>query len=95
MAEVTKQDIEKVHSRIDDLVTVNTSIQVSIGKIEQRFEDLKIPEQPCCFIKKHLKNHQHTASLWQKPLVRTVIDLVKMAIVATAAYLFASSKARS
>ena len=98
MSEVTKEDlaivhskIGEVHQRIDDMVTCNTAIQVSIAKIEQRFEDLVIPKQParpCQFFSEHIKNHKDTASLWQRPLVKTVIDLAKMGIVAGVTYLF-------
>jgi len=91
MSEATKEDVNAVHKRIDELVTVNTAIQVSIGRIEQRFEDLNIPQQPCSFFSQHIKNHKNIASLWQKPLVRTVIDLVKLGIVAAATYLFVRS----
>lgn len=92
MAEVTKEDVNAIHRRIDDLVTLDTALQVSIGRMEQRLQDLKIPQQPCQFIKKHLNNHKDTANLWQKPLVKTLIDLVKMGIVAAVTYLFVRSR---
>jgi hypothetical protein len=98
MSEVTKEDmtvvhnkIGEVHQRIDDIVKCNTAIQVSIGKIETRFESLHIPtipERPCQFFEDHLKDHKESVRIWQRPLVRTIVDLAKMAIVAGLTWLF-------
>lgn len=102
MAEVTKEDltqvyskIGEVHKRIDDIVTCNTAIQISVAKIDTKFESFKIPEpteRPCEFIKDHLEDHKETVRLWQKPFVRTFVDLIKMAIVAGATWLFVRLK---
>jgi hypothetical protein len=104
MSEVTKEDltvvhnkIGEVHQRIDDIVTCNTAIQVSIAKIEQRFEDLVIPpapRQPCQFFEDHLKDHKESVRIWQRPVVRTIVDLAKMAIVAGLTWLFVRGKSK-
>ena len=91
MAEVTKQDISELHKRIDEVVEIVTDVRVSQGKMETRLEMLvipEIPERPCQFLETHMKKHKETIQLWEKPLVRTVIDLVKMAIVAVVTWLF-------
>ena len=105
MSEVTKEDLTQVHTkigqvhkRIDDIVTCNTAIQISVAKIETKFESFTVPvipdapERPCEYIKEHLEDHKETVRLWQKPIVRTLVDLIKMAIVAMATYLFVRSK---
>ncbi len=88
MSEVTKEDIAAVHSRIDEIVTCNTAIQVSIGKIQQRFEDLTIPKQPCSELRNHIKDHKENVRIWQRPIVHTIVDLVKLGIVAFLTYVF-------
>lgn len=95
MSEVTKQDISNLHKRIDDLVEVTTTVRISLTRIETRFESMPeppepvvLPERPCPFFKEHVKDHKAAAGLWQKPLVRTAIDIVKLAIVAGATWLF-------
>lgn len=102
MSEVTREDltivhnkIGEVHQRIDDMVTCNTAIQVSIAKIEQKFEDLVIPEppnRPCQFFEEHIKDHKESVRIWQRPVVRTVVDLVKMAVVAVLTWIFVRSR---
>ena len=95
MSEVTKADIievhrkiEGVHKRIDEGVKCNTKIQVSLAKIETNLEALIIPEQPCRFLNTHIGDHKSKEGVWHSTAVRTTIDLIKMAIVAGATWLF-------
>jgi len=98
MSEVTKADIAEVHNRIDQVNTTMTEVKVEMAEIKTT---LKMqpgpPKQPCSFhndlkndFDTHIGDHKETASLWQKPLVRNVIDLVKMAIVGGVAWFFGS-----
>lgn len=92
MSEVTKQDIGNLHKRIDDLVEVTTTVRISLTRIEMRFESMpkpiELPERPCTFFKEHIKDHKKTIGIWHNSLVRTAIDIVKLAIVAVVTWLF-------
>jgi len=89
MAEVEKADIQKLHERLDKM-TENflMPINVSVGKLEQRFEDLKIPLQPCKTLNDHLSEHRKSRNIWQGGIVGFVLGLMKMGIVLAAGYLF-------
>ena len=96
MAEVTKEDIAEVHKRIDLVNVTMTEVKVSMAEIKTTLSfQPKMPDRPCEYqvdLKKdfdgHLDDHKETKKTWQKPIVRTVIDLVKMAIVALVTWLF-------
>lgn len=93
MSEVTKADIQRVHERLDKMVTeCLMPIKVGFGKLEQRFDDLVIPKQPCKSLSAHLKKHKETKTLWNSSIVRLMFDLVKMGIVAFFTWLFVKSK---
>lgn len=48
MAEVTKEDIGKVHSRLDSLVEEQTRSRVAIGRIETILQMMPpLPTRPC------------------------------------------------
>lgn len=72
MSEVTKEDLK----------TINDSIGKVHGRIDELVKDCLTPiKVDIGVLKQQFKDHIENASLWQKPLVRTVFDLVKMAIV--------------
>ena len=93
MSEVTKEDITGVHNRIDMVNTTMTDIKVEMAEIKTTLKMQPAPPaRPCSFhndlkddFEEHIGDHKETASLWQKPLVRNVLDLIKMAIVGGAA----------
>lgn len=60
----------------------------TIGKLEQRFDDLIIPKQPCKILTDHLAGHSEKKKLWDRGLVGFVFGLLKMGIVLAAGYLF-------
>lgn len=98
MSEVTKEDLNvvhnkigEVHKRIDEMVTCNTKIQVSVAKIQTKLETLVIPatpDRPCSNFKEHVEEHKKIRSIWENSLIKVSIDLAKLAIVAGATYLF-------
>jgi hypothetical protein len=86
--EVTVDDINRLHERVDKLVDCNEKTVVDIAVIKTKLEGLVIPKQPCDALAEHLNNHKENRRVWQRPLVRTVVDLVKMAVVAGLTWLF-------
>lgn len=89
MAEVEKADIEKLHERLNKMTdTCLTPIKVSVGKLEQRFDDLKIPDQPCESLSEHLAEHRKNRGIWHGSLAGFVFSLIKMGVVLAAGYLF-------
>jgi len=83
-----KADIEKLYGKIDELVRVNTEVQVDIAVIKTEMKNFRIPVQPCSKLTQHLESHRQTKTLWNSAAVRTVMDLVKMGIVLAIGYLF-------
>jgi len=100
MAEVTKADIGELHKRIDILADRQNDTNIVLAKIDTTLKLLpKLPSRPCdqhnqlkTEFDGHLTAHKETKQTWQRPLVRTVVDLVKMAIVATVTWLFLRQK---
>ena len=88
MSEVTKQDIAELYNRIDYLNATMTTVQVTMMKIETTLKmQPGLPARPCTSLTEHIAEHQEIKDTWQKPIIRTVIDLAKMAVVATVTYL--------
>ena len=96
MIEITKQDITDVHTRIDQVNETMTEVKVTMAEIRTTLRlQPKLPTRPCNFhtdlrkdVEGHLEDHKETKQTWQKPIVRTVIDLAKMAVVAGVTWLF-------
>ncbi len=99
MNEATKSDIHEVHQRIDTMVEHQNQTNVELARIATRLELLpkppKPPKRPCHFhdelrseVADHLGSHAETKRLWRTPIVKTVIDVVKLAVVAGLTYLW-------
>lgn len=96
MSEVTKQDISELHKRVDKVVEHTTEIRVTVARIETTLKMApKFPDRPCPDLvavqknfNSHVTDHKETVKMWQKPIVRTVVDLIKLTIVAVVTWLF-------
>lgn len=99
MSEVTKEDIAEVHKRIDKVGEHQNRTNIALARIETKLEMLPeppdLPARPCeqhVSLKEdfdgHIIDHKETKQTWQRPVVRTLIDLVKMAVVAGVTWLF-------
>ena len=93
MSEVTKADINEVHKRIDRMVEHQNQTNLSLVRIETKLEML--PERPCdqhvslkADFEGHISDHKETKRTWQRPVVRTLVDMLKMAVVAGVTWLF-------
>lgn len=101
MSEVTKEDVKEVHKkigevhkRIDEGVKCNTEIQIDIAIIKTKLSSLVIPEapeRPCPFFNDHIDEHKKIKGIWQNSAIKTGIDIVKLAIVATVTWLLAAN----
>ena len=104
--EVTRADINRIHERIDtvtdrmDTMSENsTEIKVCIAKIQTKLEMAPPPPtQPCHHVEDlkkdfdgHVADHKENIKMIKRPVVRTVIELVKMGIVAAVTWLFVKS----
>ncbi|HUV67605.1 MAG TPA: hypothetical protein VMW24_27175, partial [Sedimentisphaerales bacterium] len=90
MAEVTREDIGKVHSRLDTLVEEQTKSRIAIGKIETHLKMMPAPQsRPCpqhlelkADFDSHIEIHKESRRLWQTPVVGMLIHLVELGTVA-------------
>ena len=95
MSEVTKEDIGELHKRIDLVNETMTEVRVSVGEIKTTLNLMpKLPIRPCDFhtslktdFDGHLADHKDNKRIWQRPIIGTVVDLVKMAVVAAVTWL--------
>ena len=95
MAEVTKADIQEVHRRIDDMVGEQNQTNICLARIDTTLKLMpKLPDRPCeqlvslkSGLNGHIADHKDNKRIWQRPIIGTVVDLVKMAVVALVTWL--------
>lgn len=87
-----RKSISDVHDRIDKMVEHTADIRVTVERIETT---LRLQTRPCpdlVAVQKnfntHVVDHKETVKMWQRPIVRTVVDLIKLTIVAVATWFF-------
>lgn len=87
MAEVDKEDIRRIHNRIDNI----DKRQQSHGEILARIDQyMSMYKQPCEALVLHLEAHKETRKLWQQPIVRSIVHLLELGIVALLTWVFLS-----
>lgn len=96
MSDITKQDITRIHDRLDEMQTTSTATQVAVARIEERLNHLpEIPPRPCSFLQGHIDEHEKTKkdlNDWRTNGIRLLFDFLKMAIVAIATFVFLGRK---
>ena len=96
MSEVSKEDINKVHERLDKLVEGQTQSRIAIGEIQTTLKLMPKPaSRPCPEHKQlrgefdeHIEIHKESRRLWQTPVVGMLIHLVELGTVALLTWLF-------
>lgn len=86
---------EVIFAKIDHMVEVQVKQGNAIAIIQTQLryipshdtpcepltEHIKAQKRPCSYLEKHIDGHKDAKVLWQRPIIGTVIDLIKMAIV--------------
>ncbi len=72
MAEVTKEDMNRVFDKIEEVGKVTNKTDKTVAVIQTKLEA-------------HLKSHTR----WSGPIVRAVIDIVKIGVVAGVVFVIA------
>jgi len=81
MAEVTKEDINRLYDKIEP-------IAASVVRILTVLESMPgPPPRPCSTLTEHLETHKENKSRWQTPLVSNLIGFVRMGLVALVTWL--------
>lgn len=92
MSDITRQDIARIHERLDAMQVTSTATQVAVARIEEKLQHIpEIPPRPCSFFEAHIAEHAETKrSLndWRTNGIRLAFDFLKMAIVAVLTYFF-------
>ena len=71
MAEVTKEDLNRLYDKLEPMAE-------DLAVVKDRMERLPVlPARPCEQLSGHLDEHK----AWKRPIIRAVVDVVKMAIV--------------
>jgi hypothetical protein len=82
-----KDTMTRLHERIDDILANQIKVAEDIAAIKTELKLTPKPQpRPCQFFTEHLEEHKKAKSLWQTPLVSTIFDLAKMAIVSVITY---------
>jgi aspartate ammonia-lyase len=101
MNEVTKEDLNRVHNRVDAAVNALAETNVKLERVATTLENIKIPEQPCHDLRllsnnveKHIREHSMNRQTWKSALVNGTVRLVIAAIIAATAYMFGTAFSR-
>ena len=82
------QVMRDVLAKIDKQGEDVTTIKVDIAVIKQQMRDMPpLPPRPCESLGKHLADHEETKTLWRAPIVRALIDVLKMGVIGAACFL--------
>ena len=87
---VTKEDLNRVHERIDDLAKAIAGMAVHVAQIATTLENLPpLPRRPCTWHRQlrrqfddHIADHEETIRDWRQAVIRAVVDVLKIAFVA-------------
>jgi len=89
LTSVTKEDIEKVHSRLNAMVEEQTKSRIAIGQMEITLKMMPLPPaRPCPELAGHLTEHKESKRLWKAPIVAALIHLIELGIVALTTWFF-------
>lgn len=98
---ITRQDLDRIHSRLDQTLDTQTQLQVAVARIEQKIEMAPkpptIPARPCPDFVSHIAEHKKAEegkgerSLLQLVLSKIVVPLVGI-IALTLGYMFGSGE---
>ena len=99
MSEVTKDDLNRVHDRIDEtnktVMQTNESVNkmaVAMERLAVTLEKLNIPTQPCSFLEDHLQDHKNERTWWKHTVLGNIIRHVITAVTASAVAIWAAVK---
>lgn len=77
MADVTKADLNRIYDKLEPMAE-------DLAVVKDRMERLpELPPRPCEQLNTHLDEHK----AWKRPIIRAVIDVVKITIVGTVCFL--------
>lgn len=102
MAAVDKEDITRIHNRIDKLEEKTFTkldeqtngiglINITLAKLCVKMDTVPKPqERPCKELSEHLDSHKNDIRTWKKSVINLLAGLVKVGIVALVGYWLAS-----
>ncbi|MGA2324288.1 MAG: hypothetical protein ABSG22_10615 [Sedimentisphaerales bacterium] len=83
-----KDDLNRIHNRIDELVKSVGSMATDVATIATKLELMpEAPTRPCRELEEHLEEHKETKKSWKDALAAAGVDIAKITIVAAIAYL--------
>jgi len=85
MAEVTKEDINRIYDKLDPMGE-------SIVRIETQLKLMVIPAQPCAKLTEHLADCKDTKKTFKTAMIRAVVDVGKVCIGGVIVYFFSNKK---
>lgn len=84
--EVTRADIDRIHTRLDQVAEGQLAQAVALARMEERIAQIKpviVPPRPCDFHQKHLNDHaqaeRDNRATWRDILVRFATPAISAA----------------
>lgn len=92
--EVGKDDVNRLHQRIDEMNNAITGLAVNVAKLGTVIERLPaLPSRPCKDFQDHIQEHKSNQRDWRVMLIGLVGKAASYIAVAGVTYIIASAKA--
>ena len=99
MTIVNKDDLNRVHGRIDKLqesvqdrmdnmTKAIHTMATSVTRIAATIENMpKAPKQPCAWISEHLQDHRMARKSWKQAIIRSIVHIAELGVVGALAFI--------
>ena len=85
--------LESYHAHIMEIVTTGAVLSERLKQIKDQMENLPQPEsRPCKALENHIQDHKDAQTIWKRPVISCIVDLIKMGIVFAIAFLWGAKK---
>lgn len=79
---VTKEDINRLHERIDPLYDAMTKMSVAVERLATIIELMPRPQpRPCEDLKTHLADHKENVKSWKSAIIEKIVGVAAMMII--------------
>ena len=85
MADVTKEDMNRIYDKLDPM-------ERSIVRIETQLSLMTIPSQPCDKLAEHLRECNDTKKTFKTAFIRSIVDVGKVCVGGLIVYFFSNKK---
>ena len=89
----TKEDIQRVHERIDNLNEAMTKMSVAVERLATTIELMPKPQpRPCEELRVHLDKHAENMKNWKSAVIEKVVSVAAVIIIGLFIYWLTNQK---